>query len=147
MSPFTWMNSALRNRQQVGTLADMVQVRQWELHQLEEKPRTHPTVRWVDKQEVIRGRQKTVRESIVNKDGSGDELDIDDEDDTKEVDLIAARMEDLTLDEDIDPNSPFLTDLLSDRPQTDLPARQTASIVFSTERTASDASVVVNWNW
>ncbi|EKM59478.1 uncharacterized protein PHACADRAFT_191842 [Phanerochaete carnosa HHB-10118-sp] len=63
----------------------MVQVRQWELHQLEEKPLTHPTVRWVDMQEVIRGRQKTVRESTVSKDDSGDELYIDDEDDTEEV--------------------------------------------------------------
>ncbi|TBU55402.1 ribonuclease H-like domain-containing protein [Dichomitus squalens] len=30
-SNFTWFNSSLRNRQQVGTLVDMIQVRQWYL--------------------------------------------------------------------------------------------------------------------
>lgn len=84
-------------------------------------------------------------ESSAGKDDSDDELDIDDEDETEdEVDLVASRMEGLTLDEDIDPNSLFLADLLSDHRQADSPARPVAS---STEQAASDALAVVNWNW
>lgn len=112
---------------------------------LEEKPRTCPTVRWVDMQGVIRSRQKTIEKSSVGKDDSGDELDIDDADETEdEVDLVTSRMEGFTLDEDIDPNSLFLADLLSDHPQTDSPAWLVASL---TEQAASDTSAVINSNW
>ena len=31
-SNFTWFNSGLRNRQNVGTLTRMIQIRQWALH-------------------------------------------------------------------------------------------------------------------
>ncbi|RPD75161.1 hypothetical protein L226DRAFT_570822 [Lentinus tigrinus ALCF2SS1-7] len=44
-SNFTWYNSAIRNRQDVKTLTNMIQVRQWYLNE-SVPPRTHPVVRW-----------------------------------------------------------------------------------------------------
>ncbi|OJT07823.1 hypothetical protein TRAPUB_1283 [Trametes pubescens] len=50
VSTFTWFNSRLRNNQQVQTLVDMIQVRQWYLYKdyPNKSPTTHPTVRWAD---------------------------------------------------------------------------------------------------
>ncbi|RPD81399.1 hypothetical protein L226DRAFT_608637 [Lentinus tigrinus ALCF2SS1-7] len=46
-SNFTWYNSAIRNRQDVKTLTNMIQVRQWYLNEDESvPPQTHPVVRW-----------------------------------------------------------------------------------------------------
>lgn len=35
VSTFTWFNSRLRNNQEVQTLVDMIQVRQWYLYKVE----------------------------------------------------------------------------------------------------------------
>ncbi|KAI0755573.1 ribonuclease H-like domain-containing protein [Fomes fomentarius] len=48
-SNFTWFNLAIRNRQEVRTLVDMIQVRQWYLHKdTPRPPRTSPAIKWMD---------------------------------------------------------------------------------------------------
>ncbi|KAF8587825.1 hypothetical protein K439DRAFT_1613984 [Ramaria rubella] len=42
MSVFTWLNSPLCNRQDVGTLVDMIQIRQWHQCDQTKKPCLHP---------------------------------------------------------------------------------------------------------
>ncbi|CDO73916.1 hypothetical protein BN946_scf185016.g73 [Trametes cinnabarina] len=55
MSNFTWFNSKLRSQQQVKTLVDMIQVRQWYPYKdyPQVSPKTHPTVRWIDMDKAI----------------------------------------------------------------------------------------------
>ncbi|KAG2048028.1 hypothetical protein BDR06DRAFT_1013357 [Suillus hirtellus] len=48
MSVFTWMNSALQNRQDIHTLMDMTQVRQWYMYDSTSKHPEHPTVNFYD---------------------------------------------------------------------------------------------------
>ncbi|CDO75074.1 hypothetical protein BN946_scf184703.g4 [Trametes cinnabarina] len=55
VSNFTWFNSRLRSQQEVKTLVDMIQVRQWYLFKdyPQVSPKTHPTVRWRDMDKTI----------------------------------------------------------------------------------------------
>ncbi|KAI0643696.1 ribonuclease H-like domain-containing protein [Trametes meyenii] len=65
-SNFSWFNSALRNRQEVQTLVDMIQVRQWYLQQerLKRAPKTEPTVRWADITEKLLKSRESCNEDL-----------------------------------------------------------------------------------
>ncbi|KAI0634079.1 ribonuclease H-like domain-containing protein [Trametes polyzona] len=66
-SNFTWFNTALRNHQNVGTLVNMIQIRQWYLNAEEFKerpPRTAPTVSWANIDKSLLERRLAAEEEL-----------------------------------------------------------------------------------
>ncbi|KAH9921065.1 hypothetical protein B0H21DRAFT_767143 [Amylocystis lapponica] len=137
-SNFTWFNSAVRNRQEVKTLVDMIQVRQWYLNQGSDKPKTHPTVRWADLDKIINGRT-TAAESKDSKDTEISEDEDEDEDD-EEIDIEPQR--EFVTEGEVDLLSESLLNMLIDEP-VDAP-QSTAAVDTSVAEPVTSA---VDWNF
>ncbi|KAG1879449.1 hypothetical protein C8R48DRAFT_668286 [Suillus tomentosus] len=127
MSIFTQMNSALRNCQQVQTLVDMTQIRQW--HMYDPKKfclREQPTLDFFDVEQVIFGKGKSTAlrmhsitgSSLIIKNGDEHEEILDEDTYTWLNDKIENMPGDSTFDakEDIDLDVPELTKILADDP-------------------------------
>ncbi|KAG1816272.1 hypothetical protein EV424DRAFT_1540797 [Suillus variegatus] len=117
MSIFTRMNSALRNRQQVQTLVDMMQIRQWHMYDPKD---------FFDAEQVIFGKGKSTaswthsitESSLIIKNSDEHKEILDEDTHTWLNDKIENMLGDSTFDakEDIDLDVPELTKILADDP-------------------------------
>ncbi|KAG1902034.1 uncharacterized protein F5891DRAFT_1027095 [Suillus fuscotomentosus] len=119
MSVFTRMNSVLRNCQQVQTLVDITQIRQWHMYDPEKfRLREQPTLDFFDVEQVIFGKGKSTASrthsitgsSLIIENGDEHEEILDEDTHTWLDDKIENMPGDSTFDaeEDIDLDVPEL---------------------------------------
>ncbi|KII82918.1 hypothetical protein PLICRDRAFT_180918 [Plicaturopsis crispa FD-325 SS-3] len=127
VSSFTWMNGGLRNRQEVRTLVDMTQIRQWHRHDPKKAEKIQrPTVKFYDLTEDIFGAIKSSAEvpplenSSLYVDEDEEEVDDDSPGWTDDTLMIEEPADDFgSLEGDVDLDAPELVDVLADvGPQT-----------------------------
>ncbi|KAF8580210.1 hypothetical protein K439DRAFT_1662869 [Ramaria rubella] len=136
-STFTWLNSALRNRQKVPTLVDMVQVRQWYLFnpETEEATKVAPSVRWRDMKTPIFGSTPVDAYSDEVDDGTSDSED--DESVGPEGDGLTTKH----LFPEVNLAAPMLKDFLAVR--SDMVETPQTTVVTTPSQTSSEP----DWAW
>ncbi|KAG2069362.1 hypothetical protein BDR04DRAFT_1055530 [Suillus decipiens] len=93
MSVFTRMNSALRNRQNVSTLVNMTQIRQWYMYNSASKHPEHPTINFYDLDAQLFGsgakvgkRHHDTRNSLLSTESAGGDEEIEDDESSSWLD-------------------------------------------------------------
>jgi hypothetical protein len=116
-STFTWLNSPLRGRQDVQTLRDMIQIRQFYKSSPFERPKYRPTIKFhkLDTTTLKEVQEKEISDAEEDEDEEDEEsrksiaLEDDDDDDNFES---AFRDYEFEVDDAFDLNSAALCDLL-----------------------------------
>ncbi|KAG2137374.1 hypothetical protein BD769DRAFT_319257 [Suillus cothurnatus] len=93
MSVFTRMNSALRNRQNVSTLVNMTQIRQWYMYDSASKHPERPTINFYDLDAQLFGsgakvgkRHHDTRNSLLSTESAGGDEEIEDDESSSWLD-------------------------------------------------------------
>ncbi|KIJ35943.1 hypothetical protein M422DRAFT_261697 [Sphaerobolus stellatus SS14] len=147
----TWFNSAVRNRQDVSTLINMVQIRQYYM-QMENpsKPKLQPVVKWREiDQDLLRHRENLAIEAQANKDGDGSDSEsvtseLNEEDLMEITDDMVPGGAAFVFEQDVNLESLSLFDVLSEK---ELVTIQPLTKGTVTEKPTPQPQKKIDWAW
>ncbi|KAG2144097.1 uncharacterized protein EDB93DRAFT_543805 [Suillus bovinus] len=126
MSVFTRMNSALRNRQNVSTLVNMTQIRQWYMYDSTSKHPERPSINFYDLDAQLFGSGPKVgkqhhdtRNSLLSTESAGGDEEIEDDEssswlDNAEESFTACNDADFNVESEIDLSAERLLAVLAE---------------------------------
>ncbi|OAX43104.1 hypothetical protein K503DRAFT_234294 [Rhizopogon vinicolor AM-OR11-026] len=150
VSTITWLNSPTRSRQDIATLKETIQIRQWHRWKTDSTaPKVAPSVKWRDMYATILGKQPEALTVVPPpvRPPTGDTIDSGMDDDTDDgkwladgdvtdhVALDEVKGNEFEVGDHIDISSMFLLDILSDQP-----VQATASQCPCESRTSAEAA-------